>query len=385
MKFRKILREYLYKRTYNRKRRAEIKKFEDQRRVDIYSKITLSDEQREAIDRIYKTNYGEKIPYTWHRHYTAFTGKFDELYFPELLYIPEFEHYMNQCEEYVYVYSDKNVLPLIAKSVGVKTPEIFGGCSKGVFFNKDYENVSPEEFIKMVSDIGEGFIKPTIDSCSGIGCKQVEFYNGRDILQDEKIENIILNLGDDFVLQKRLKCSQSIKKLYDKSVNTFRVLTYRWNGDIVLAPTVMRIGCGGGYLDNAHAGGIFIGVTEQGKLLKEAVTEFGKRYTQHPDSGIIFENYKIEGFEEVIKSAIRMHEAIPQLGIIHWDFTINDENVPILIEANCKDGGIWLQQMAHGKSVFGKNTIDILQWMKLMKHTEREKWSTYRFGNIKNS
>ena len=78
-----------------RRKHNEIKKYRDGRRIEIYNKVTLSDDQMKKIDSLYLNNYGKKISYAWHRHYTAFTGKFDENYFPELLYIPEFERFMN--------------------------------------------------------------------------------------------------------------------------------------------------------------------------------------------------------------------------------------------------------------------------------------------------
>ena len=42
-------------------------------------------------------------------------------------------------------------------------------------------------------------------------------------------------------------------------------------------PLALRIGQGGSYLDNAHVGGMFIGVNDLGELNEEAFTEFGKR------------------------------------------------------------------------------------------------------------
>lgn len=41
-------------------------------------------------------------------------------------------------------------------------------------------------------------------------------------------------------------------------------------------PLALRIGQGGSYLDNAHAGGMFIGVNDLGELNEEAFTSLGK-------------------------------------------------------------------------------------------------------------
>ena len=104
-----------YDKFYIRKCRSnEIKKYKDTRRTDIYSTIKLSDKQMREIDDLYMDNYGEKIPYTWHKHFTAFTGNFDKYYFPELLYIPEFEHFMNYRNGFVKVLNDKNFIDLVA-------------------------------------------------------------------------------------------------------------------------------------------------------------------------------------------------------------------------------------------------------------------------------
>ena len=110
----------------SRRRRIEIRKFQDPRRREIYESVQLSKGQEEQIDELYLANYGEKIPYTWHRHFTAFTGRFDPGYLPELLYIPEFEHYMNLDKSYTNAFSDKNLLPILAAGGGYFLP---GGIS----------------------------------------------------------------------------------------------------------------------------------------------------------------------------------------------------------------------------------------------------------------
>ena len=67
-------------------KKNEIRKYRDKRRVDIYSKVSLTDSQQNEINEIFLNNYGKKVSSVWHRHYTAFTGNFDKYYFPELFY-----------------------------------------------------------------------------------------------------------------------------------------------------------------------------------------------------------------------------------------------------------------------------------------------------------
>lgn len=144
----------------------------------------------------------------------------------------------------------------------------------------------------------------------------------------------------------------------------------------------MRIGKDGNYLDNAHAGGMFIAIDDDGALHEEAFTEFLCRYTEHPNTHIKFKGYKIEKFSEVLKAALKMHINIPQLGIISWDFTIGKDGNPVLIEANVNFGSIWLVEMAHGCGGFGENTEEVLEWMKKMRKVKKSDRKKYRFGKI---
>lgn len=348
-------------------RYAEKNKISNPRRQNILGQVRLTGDQIEKVNELYINNYGEKIPLDWHRYFTAYTGKFDENYFPELLYIPEFEHFMNINKGYSVAFSDKNLLPFIAEALGIRSPKILFSCAYGLFRDENSKLVSRDKIISDFSKYGKIFIKPSVESDSGQGCMIVDVQNGEDIISGYKIENILENLGANFVAQEIINCHESIKEIYPNSVNTFRVITYRWNGKIEVMPVIMRIGRGNACIDNAHAGGIFIAIENDGIMHKTAFTEFCDKFDEHPDTKIKFEGHKIVGVDKVIDAAKYMHQALPQIGTYNWDFTIDENGEPVLIEANVNDGSIWLIEMAHGKGAFGDNTKDILKWIRKMK------------------
>ena len=81
---------------------------------------------------------------------------------------------------------------------------------------------------------------------------------------------------------------------------------------------------------------MFIGVSDQGLLAPSALTEFNERFTKHPDTGVVFGGYRIFGAEKVIGAAKRMHATMPQVGIVSWDFTVDEDGEPLVIEANIR-------------------------------------------------
>ncbi len=363
-----------------KKKNEEVKKFKDSRRVKIYSSYKLTKEEKKELNNFYIKHYGKKIPDTWHRHNYAFSGKFDVRFFPELLYIPEFERFMNLDKSMNYFLEDKNNLYMLEEYLNVKMPKKIISCQCGTYMDSDNNIISKDEVIKKLYDIGEVFFKISVDTCSGIGCKILNFKKDVEINSKLKIEDLITTFGLDFVIQEKIKCHESIAKIYPNSVNTFRITTYRWKNKIYNVPCSMRIGRNGSFLDNAHAGGIFVGIDDDGKLHDKAYNEFKDEYLMHPNTNYTFKNKKIELFPEVLEKCIDMHEHIPNVGILNWDMTIDEKGQVVLIEINVNDGGIWIHQFAHGKPAFGDLTPEILEWLSFMKKVKLKDRKKYLFG-----
>lgn len=359
---------------------GEKKKFRDKRRVEICNSTKLSQEQIDSVEKLYKNNYGKKIPLTWHKSYTAYTGKFDKYYFPEILYIPEFERYMNYNQSLANVLEDKNLLYVFAKASNVRMPRMYLSCQAGIYKDAENKVLDFEKACALISNIGVCFAKPSIGTDSGRGCEVYCLVNGTDTKSGKTSDMLLKDLGKNFTIQERLVCHESIRKIYDGSVNTFRIMTYRWKNQIIVAPIIMRIGRGGSYLDNAHAGGMFIALSDDGTLHKTAFTEFKEEFVEHPDSKLKFEGYRIPLLPNVVDAVKRMHYSLPAIGVINWDMTLDESGQPVLIEANVNGGSIWLFQMAHGCGVFGERTPEILRWLHKMNETKYSDRAQYYFG-----
>lgn len=356
-------------------------KYRSKKTKHIWKAVKLTKDQKRAIDRFYKENYGKKIPYTYHRLFMGFTGNFDEKYIPEMLYAPYLERFCTDMS-YSAVFTDKNMLAVFARGLNVRMPQNIIMCNRGSYFDKDFHKISKEDAADILHNAGKVFMKVTTESCGGRGCAIGNFVNGMDLNTDRSVLDTISSMGSDFCVQEMIVCHESIRKIYPGSVNTFRIITYMLEGEAYCCPIIMRMGLGGSFTDNASLGGIFIAVDDDGRLHKSAFTEYREEYTIHPDTNVVFANMKVEHVDKMIALAKRMQYAIPQVGVVNWDFTIGEDGEPILIEANMKNevqsGSVWLPQMAHGKGAFGDNTAKVLQYIRKAKRlsfTKRKKFS----------
>lgn len=331
----------------------------------LFKNVLLNSEQKEQINSFYKKNYGKTIPHWWHRLYMSYTGKFDCQYIPEYIFSTKIELRQNRRID-VLPFENKNMLPVIfGEDCFIKQPETLLMRVKGRYFDENRNIISEQTAVEKMTCYEGGefvaFVKVTIDTSSGCGVRMLKMNAGIDQIKNEEIQTIFDKMGQNFVVQKCISPHPIFATLYPKAINTLRVVTYMTHDKIKVAPITMRIGQGGSVVDNAHAGGIFIGVSEDGKLLKEAFTEYQKRYTIHPDTGVVFEGYQIPCVPQIRQVAIKLHEQVPMFQFVSWDFTVDKDGEIVLIEANLHSQAVWLAQIAHGRAMFGADTAEMLQ------------------------
>lgn len=190
------------------KERIEYTKQAAPRCKNLKEKHPLSIVHKKEIDEFFLTYYGKKIPYDWHQFYMAHNGVFTPDYFPELLYFPHFEHYMNYKKDYGMVLEDKNFLSNIAKAAKVHMPKTVLSCTTNLLQNADGEVVSIDDARRILRDYEKVFCKPTTTSYGGKGCFIYDL-----TAQNGTMSDFIRSLGSDFVIQELVKCHDSIATL----------------------------------------------------------------------------------------------------------------------------------------------------------------------------
>lgn len=135
------------------------------------------------------------------------------------------------------------------------------------------------------------------------------------------MEEVLRQYGKmDIAIQECVKPAESLKSIYPYAINTFRIMTYILDEKIYACPAVLRIGRNGKRLDNAHAGGMFVGVSPNGQLAECAYTESGEHSTSSSrlptQYSMVFS--KIERVPLLVDACKKMHAITPQLGTISW-------------------------------------------------------------------
>ena len=333
----------------------ERKKIRDPRRQAIVRSFVPTEQQISDTRKFFKENLGRSIPLDWHREYAAFTGNYCIDYFPELFYIPVCQGLLNH-RSFARAFDDKH-FSICLTSAGIKMPHRLFECADGCLVDCEGVSLSLDELAARLSGTTY-FIKKTVNTNSGKGCRKVQATE----LDLEETAELLRSFFPDFCIEEVLKPFDALRRLHPSSINTFRVATHFVDGEAFCSPLLLRIGRGKSTVDNAHSGGIFVGVDERTEsLLPWAYTEFLDKFDSHPDTGIIFSSYVIKGIKKIIDSALCVQRILAILPFLDLDFTLDQDGNPVLIELNSMDGSPWMSQMANGRPIFGKNTARILQ------------------------
>lgn len=334
----------------------------------LYKDVQWSTESKNEFNAYWKEHYGHKITPKGHKLYEAINDTHHKDYIPDFLYATKVEPYFNPYF-YAKLYSDKSLTEILyAKSKLVKFPATYLVNSGGILYDGERNIITKDKAKTILSSTTEAVIKPTVGGNSGKGVMVCSFQDGFDNSNNYNIFDLLEEDNKDYIVQERMKQHETIAKIYNSSINTFRTITYVVDGVVYCADLAMRIGAGGAKIDNIHAGGLVIGVKDDGTLLKNAYklgySDSNQKFEKHPDSGVVFENYKVCGAEKIIECAKEIHGLTPHLGMISWDFMVSEDGNPVLIEANYWGQSVWFPQIVHGKPFFGDQTKLILSKIK---------------------
>ncbi len=235
---------------------------------------------------------------------------------------------------------NKLLFNVVADGLGIKTAEnLFLISDKSIYSFEQKKKVSVVDFCSQCN--GKHLFCKLVDGECGNGVFELKvkgnqlLVDGKDCSQTQLMDYFSKGC---YLVQGYLTQHEEMRRLHSQSINSIRLVTVRdrKNKNIVVLPSILRIGTGNSNVDNTSQGGLCVGINLEDGSLKQYgfyKPQFGTKTENHPDSGVLFSSFVIPFFEEAQAQACYLHSMLPNIHSVGWDIAIGEDG-PIFIEGN---------------------------------------------------
>ena len=260
----------------------------------------------------------------------------------------------------VALLNDKWIFSQMCQAYGLATPKVYGCIRKGGVISKELNGL--ESLLENDYDL---MIKP-LDGFCGWGIFHLKSKGGKLFVKGKEITiealRDMVKKGNYLIQQFVPNQHEDMIRLYPNAINTLRITIAREDNQLRVMGRMCMLGAHGTDCSNWHFGGVSVNLKEDGTLDKYGYCKIDKKVIAHPDTGTVFEGYKIPYFDEAVALAKRATECFYGISSIGWDVVITTDG-PILLEGN-DDWGVVAHQMvedrgwrANWEQSFGKINI----------------------------
>ena len=210
------------------------------------------------------------------------------------------------------------------------------------YYKRDMVCISDDEqkdnFKTFIKGIDRFILKP-LNGHSGDGIEIINVDKFKNV--DELFEYTSAKIP--YVAEELIKQSKSLGCFHEQSVNTIRVVTFQYKGDISILWTFLRTGQGDHEVDNMGALGVGARIDEStGKIISDGVDWKGAKVKVHPDSKIQFKGFQIPKWDELIEFVKKLASELSEMHCVGWDLALTD-NGWVLVEGNARPQSVTIQ------------------------------------------
>lgn len=245
-----------------------------------------------------------------------------------------------EANEQIELVENKLLFNKLLVKNNIPTPQIiFHNLKNSFTYNDETFRIATKKdfflFLERVFDevnIQRLFCKPT-DGSMGKNIFVID--KNKSWETPDELINIVFS--GSFIFQKPIIQHESLSKINHSSVNTLRIVAYKdQDHNVEIICGFIRLGRKGAVVDNAHAGGIVVPFDKDtGKMKDEGlqlIDNGGGIFYQHPETGIIFDNFQIPYYDQV-KALVVEASALFKFPLLGWDIAITPQ-APTIVEAN---------------------------------------------------
>ncbi len=289
------------------------------------------DKEYEEIVVPYWKKYGYKPAKYWYQIFCDSDKKIDPRYIPDDLYYGEMVPYFSN-SQFRRLGEDKCYHDVWFPDI--KRPETICKNIAGVFYDSDMNPISFDEAVEITTSFKEEcLIKPSVDSGEG---RLIKFFVPGGISKDE-IQKAFKEIGANFIIQAVVKQHKILSMMNPSSLNTIRVVSFFFEGEVYILSCIFRIGAPNAKVDNVGAGGYACPIQMNGQLNEKAVNRKAE-WVEENSTGIKFADVVIPEFEKVIETVKLAHKRLAHFKLIGWDMSVDINGDPVLIEYNTCPG-----------------------------------------------
>ena len=215
---------------------------------------------------------------------------------------------------------------------GVKRPETVYKYVDETFRNDDLTPLSAEEAFARCRAPGRYIVKPTVSTTRGY---DINAFNGDD--DPAAVQELLRGYqAEDHIVQRFVSCHPDLAVFNPSTLNSLRIVTLRLDGEIHILSAILRIGAPGKVVDNVAQGGYQCAIRPDGTLAPTAYTHRngdGETVTE-THTGAKFEGARVPAWDELARTAKKLAQTIPYMGLVGWDFAVDDRGDVVFIEFN---------------------------------------------------
>lgn len=308
------------------------------------------EEYRKAVAPYWK-QFGRRPEQFWFELAGSRDQKMDPRFIPSDLYYLELLPYMNNLP-FRWALEDKNYLD--TRFPDVKQAQTVCRRIAGEFYDKGMKLIQEEDAVSLCAkNEGELFIKPAIYSGFGNGVKRFD----PSWCTDAQIREFFASTGSNFIVQEKILQHASLEAISPNSVCTIRVLSLFLHGTVYIPQVYLRLSASG----SSH---VVVGeeynaeIFPDGHVHPRACHDEG-RWIDACKEGLYDENYVIPGIDRILEEVRRIHPRVGHFKWIGWDFTLDQNGDPLLIELNSTPGDH--AQRVSCRPLFGEMTDWLLE------------------------
>lgn len=299
----------------------------------------------------YWKQFGRRPKRFWFELAGSRDQKMDPRFIPSDLYYIELLPYINNLP-FRWALEDKNYLDRRFPDVKQARPI----CHRiaGEYYDDQMQMIQEEDAVRLCREqAGELFIKPAIYSGFGDGIRCFDPSG----CTDAQIRDYFSAAGANSIVQEKILQHPALAALHPNAVCTVRVLSLFLQGEVHITLMYLRVGAAG----SSH---VTVGdeynteILPDGRVHPRAWYDRGC-WVDAQEEGLYDETFVVPGIDRICAEVRRLHPQVGHLKWIGWDFTLDREGDPLLIEFNTTPGDH--AQRVCGRPLFGEMTDWLLE------------------------